>query len=46
MHQGSTHFLGAMMGAMLILAAPAFLLCVGVTVLAYRRRGAETDAKN
>ena len=33
----------AMMSAMLILAAPAFFVVTGITVMAYRRWKRETD---
>jgi hypothetical protein len=39
----SPHFLGAMLSAMLILAAPAFVLCAGVSLLAYRKRGEDAE---
>ena len=29
----------AMLGAMVVLALPAFLVCLGVAIMAYRRRG-------
>jgi hypothetical protein len=38
-----THFINHMMGAMLILAAPAFTLCAGIAFLAYRKRDGGTD---
>jgi hypothetical protein len=31
-------FMKAMMGGMLILVLPAFLICTGIAVMAYRRR--------
>lgn len=32
------HFMGALMSGMVILMIPAFLICTGIAVLAYRRR--------
>jgi hypothetical protein len=32
------HFMGALMSGMVILMVPAFLICTGITVLAYRKR--------
>jgi hypothetical protein len=31
------HYMPGMLGAMLVLIVPAFLVCVGLTVMAYRR---------
>jgi hypothetical protein len=31
-------FMRAMLGGMVILVLPAFLVCVGITIMAYRRR--------
>lgn len=39
----SPHFISAMMGAMLILAAPAFLLVTGIAYLAFRKRDGDDD---
>ena len=41
------HFMGALMGGMVILMIPAFLICLGITVFAYRRRKqwADTDVQ-
>jgi hypothetical protein len=32
------NFMRAMLGGMVILVLPAFLVCVGITFMAYRRR--------
>ncbi len=31
------HFMGALMSGMVILMVPAFLVCLGITIMAYRR---------
>jgi hypothetical protein len=34
-----SHPIAAMLSGMLVMIVPAFLVCVGISVLAYRRRG-------
>lgn len=36
-------YMPGMMSAMLVLIVPAFLICVGLAVLAYRKREGSTD---
>ncbi len=31
------HFMGALMSGMVILMVPSFLVCLGITIMAYRR---------
>ncbi len=43
MDQTTAHFISAMMGAMVVLAAPACLFCTGIAVLIYRRWRADDE---
>jgi len=47
MMAAAPHFMSALMSGMVILMIPAFLICVGITVFAYRRRKrwADTEAQ-
>jgi hypothetical protein len=37
---GASHSIEAMLRGMLVMIVPALLICAGIAVMAYRRRGA------
>jgi hypothetical protein len=39
----SPDFMGALMSGMVILMIPAFLICTGITIMAYRKRRRDVE---
>ncbi len=37
------HFMGALMSGMVILMVPSFLVCLGITIMVYRRHKRSTE---
>lgn len=37
------HFMGALMRGMVILMVPSFFVCLGITIMAYRRRNRSVE---